>query len=148
MRHGENIPCVSLRACHTRSHLYNTMRILKMTVKITNLINESTGCFVLNCMPDAFERFFFSCGSVVLKRVLDKWDNSIFCSGLPLVYFIYESECRRGSVFKRVISKCFIAIADTKPGSYSSWTKARPLWRGTVRRWKQTQSPQFFLLAF
>lgn len=69
------------------------MRILKMTVKITNLINESTGCFVLNCMPDAFEQVFFSCGSVVLKRVLDKWDNSIFCSGLPLVYFIYESEC-------------------------------------------------------
>lgn len=147
MRQGPNMRCLSLRACHTRSHLCNTTCILKITVKITNLINESTGCFVLYYMSDAFERFFF-CGSVIWKRLHDKWDNSIFCSVLPLVYFIYEIECRRWSIFNRVISKRFIAIAVTKPGRYSSWTKAGPLWRGTGRRWKETQSPQFFLLAF
>lgn len=147
MRQGPNMPCLSLRVCHTRSHLRHTMCILKITVKITNLINESTGCFVLYYMSDAFERFFF-CGSVIWKRLHDKWDNSIFCSVLPLVYFIYEIECRRWSIFNRVISKRFIAIAVTKPGRYISWTKAGPLWRGTGRRWKETQSPQFFLLAF
>ena len=150
MRQGPNMLCLSLRACHRRSHLFHTTCIPEMTVKITYLINESTGCFVLYYMSDAFERFFFSCGSrsVVWKRFHDKWDNSIFCSVLPLVYFIYEIECRRWSIFNRVISKRFIAIADTEPGSYDSWTREGPPWLGTGRRWKQTQSPQSFLSAF
>ena len=57
-------------------------------------------------MSDACERFFFV-WFCCLEKTPRQMVNSIFCSVLPPVYFIYEMECRRWSVFNRVISKPF-----------------------------------------
>lgn len=141
------MPCFSLRACFTRSHLYQRRTFCKSLSKPLPILsmNLQDSLFSIICKTHSNDSFFLV---VLLFWKESTTNNSIFCSILPLVYFIYEGQCRRSVVFKRVIRKRFIAIVDTKPGGCSSLGTAGSLWSGTGQRWKQIQSPQFFLLAF
>ena len=115
MRHRENMQPLRACICHTRLHLYHTMRILKMIVKITNLINESTGCFVLNYMLDAFQRFFFSLRFCCFERS-PAANGIIRAFVLYFLWFIlFMKASVGGSQYSKelyVISKRFIAITD------------------------------------
>lgn len=139
---------LSLRACYPPPHLNQTTRILQITVKaITNLSLNLQGSLFSIIWQTHFDHSLFL---AILLFWKDSTTKGIIQSFVPYFFrFILFMQARVGGGFQRSYKPAFYRILSTQNQQATAYEQQYSASKyQNWKRWNQTQSPQFFSLAF